>query len=253
VPAAAPLFPQPLHLTRVVETPLGDRTTVEEYLSGNRVITVTADRTVILDYDKQTMTEIGRTTYSITPFDELARAQQAGRRQGAARATASVDGWDVREASRPEGRDRGDYAIARPASNANSPIMEVQVGVDPTIRLSREAVEVLLGATYPQQETTASAIALRAIARRGGERRMQPLGANAAAENTLALPIEHSVTYAVDERESVVVRNRVTRIGNEIVPPAAIAIPPGAKLVPSPAVETRRRLEELDRFAPPSQ
>ena len=249
--AAAPLFPEPLHLTRVVETPLGERTTVEEYLAGNRVVTVTADRTVILDYDKQTMTEISLGTYSITPFDELARAGQPAQRPASSAASLSADGWEVREASRPAGRDRGDYAIARPDS-ASSPIVEVQVGVDPTIRLSREAVEVLLGAAYPQRESVASAVVLRAVARRGGERRVQTLGANDAAEESLALPIEQSVTYALDERQRVVVRNRVTRVGRELVPPEAIAIPAGAKLVPSPAVETRRRLDALDQFAPPT-
>lgn len=252
--AAAPLFPEPLHLTRVVETPFAERTTVDEYLIGNRVITVSADHTVIVDYDQQTVTEIHRRagTYSITRFDNLARAAQASRRglSAAAAPKSSANDWDVRDSIRPTGRDRGDYTVARPSKP--SPIVEVQVGVDPTILLSREAVEVLLGATYPQNESIESAVAMRAVSRRGGaERRVQTQAAGAA--EMLALPIEQSVTYAAGDGEGVVVRNRVTRIGRELPPPEAMAIPAGAKLIASPAVETQRRLEELEQPALPQR
>jgi hypothetical protein len=253
--AAAALFPQPLHLTRVVETPFAERATVEEYLAGNRIITVSADSTVIVDYDKQTITEIKRAgTYSITPFDAMARATQSARKgvSAAAAAKTTAADWEVRDSGRPAGRDRGDYTIARPAKA--SAIVEVQIGVDPTVRLSREAVEALLGSAYPQKETIEAGVAMRAIERRGGaDRRVQTLGANAVATaETLALPIEQSVTYAMGD-ENVVVSSRVTRVGNELPPPAALEIPAGAKLVASPAVETQRRLEELDRFSPPNQ
>lgn len=250
--AAGPLFPQPLHLTRVIETPFSDRATVDEYLDGNRVVTVSGDRTVIVDYDKQTITEISRGgTYSITKFDELARAIQSERKDVTAAAT-SADGWDVTDSDRPAGRDRGSYMVARPSKK--SQIVEMQIGADPTIQLSREAVEVLLGAAYPQNETLESNVALHAITRRnGGGRQTQALGANANKPETLALPVEQVTTYAIGDNENVVVRNRVTRVGNEPPPPDAITIPAGAKQVPSPAVETRRRLEDLDRFSPPTQ
>lgn len=251
--AAAPLFPEPLHLTRVVETPFSDRTTVDEYLIGNRVITVSADHTVIVDYDQQTITEITPRagTYSITRFDNIARAAQASRRGLSAAAPKPVaNDWDVRESVRPNGRDRGDYTIARPSKP--SPIVEVEVGVDPTILLSREAVEVLIGASYPHTESVESAVAMRAISRRvGTERRMQTEAASAT--DMLALPIEQAITYAAGDGEDVVVRSRVTRVGRELPPPEAIAIPAGAKLIASPAVETQRRLEELEQVNPPQR
>ena len=251
--AAGPLFPQALHLTRTIETPFSATATVDEYLAGNRVVTVSEDRTVIADYDQQTVTEISRRagTYSVTRFDELARAAQAERKGSAVSAT-SADGCDVTDSDRPAGRDRGNYTVARPAKPAA--IVEIQVGSDPSVQLSREAVEVLLGAAYPQRESLEANVALRAIERRGGGgRRTQSAGANAAQPETLALPVEQAVTYSMGERDQVVVRNRVTRVGNELPPPDAITIPAGAKQVPSPAVETRRRLEELERFTPPAQ
>ena len=253
--AAAPLFPEPQHLTRVVETPFAERSTVDEYLIGNRVITVSADHTVIVDYDQQTVTQITPKagTYSITRFDQLARAAQASRRGlSAAAPKPAANDWDVRESIRPNGRDRGDYTIARPSKP--SPIVEVQVGVDPTILLSREAVEVLLGATYPNNESVESAVAMRAISRRNGgaERRVQSQAASSASE-LLALPIEQAITYATGDGEDVVVRNRVTRVGRELPPPEALAIPAGAKLIASPAVETQRRLEELEQVTPPQR
>jgi hypothetical protein len=252
--AAAPLFPEPLHLTRVVETPFAERTTVHQYLAGNRIITVGEDRTVIADYDKQTITEINPRagTYSITPFANVARAAQGNRRGIAANAAATpaASDWEVSEAPRPAGRDRGDYTIARPAKP--SAIVEVQVGVDPSVRLSREAVEVLLGATYPQEENVESNVTMRAIRQRvGADRRVATQAAGAA--EMLALPIEQAITYATGDGDDVVIRSRVTRVGNELPPPEAMSIPAGAKLVASPSVETQRRLEELEQFAPPNR
>src|SRR6478672_9484049 len=52
--AAAPaLFPQPLHLTRAVDDPSGKTTVVDEYCRGNTMVSISGDRTVIADYDKQ--------------------------------------------------------------------------------------------------------------------------------------------------------------------------------------------------------
>lgn len=251
---AAVLFPQPLHLTRVVETPFNGRETVEEYLSGNRVITVSADRTVIVDYDQQTVTEISRRagTYSITPFEKLARASQASRRgvSATAKMPAASD-WDVRDSSRPAGRERGEYSVARPPKA--SAVVEMQVGVDPAVQLSRAAIEVLVGATYPQSESVESTVAMRAITRRGGVVERRLAAQSAGATETFALPIEQSVTYATGDGENVTVRNRVTRVGNELPPPDVASIPAGAKLIASPAVETQRRLEELEQVAPPNR
>src|SRR5688500_2496689 len=69
------LFPTNLHLTRQVQDPLSGKTvTIDEYCSGNRVVSVSGDKTVIADYDKQQLIEINRKegTYSISRFDEVA-------------------------------------------------------------------------------------------------------------------------------------------------------------------------------------
>ena len=75
--AAGPLFPAPLHLTRQVQDPISERTTVfDEYASGNRLISVRGSRTSIADYEKGELIEIDRDagTYSVTRFDAIARA-----------------------------------------------------------------------------------------------------------------------------------------------------------------------------------
>src|SRR5688572_20952221 len=69
------LFPTNLHLTRQVEDPLSGKTvTIDEYCYGNRVVSVSGEKTVIADYDKQQITEINRKngTYSVSRFDEVA-------------------------------------------------------------------------------------------------------------------------------------------------------------------------------------
>src|SRR5256885_7970202 len=75
---AAALFEQPLHVTRSIEEPLtGTTATIDEYYLGSRAVTVRGERTVIVDYDKREITEIGRAngTYPVTRFEQVAAAR----------------------------------------------------------------------------------------------------------------------------------------------------------------------------------
>src|SRR5258706_102436 len=76
--AATALFPQPLHLVKRIDDPFAKKAiTVDEYCYGNRIVTVSGDRVKIVDYDEQQVTEIdhGDGTYSVTRFDDIARAR----------------------------------------------------------------------------------------------------------------------------------------------------------------------------------
>jgi len=56
---AATLFPQPLHLVREITDPISRATIkVDEYCLGNRIVSANRVRSVIVDYDKQTVTEM---------------------------------------------------------------------------------------------------------------------------------------------------------------------------------------------------
>src|SRR5258708_10883545 len=94
ISAATVLFPTPLHLTRTVEDPLsGTSSTIDEYYSANRVVTVRGDRTVIVDYERREVTEIdhANATYSVTTFDDVANARPHRAAHPAAAAKTSVE------------------------------------------------------------------------------------------------------------------------------------------------------------------
>lgn len=108
----AVLFPAPLHLTREVTDPVSGHTSVmEEYCHGNRVVSVSGQKTAIAEYDKGTVTVIDfeAGTYSVTKFDDLAKA------------------WTA----------------------PTSAVAPMKVKGDDRHLLSRDAVEVLLGVAYP--------------------------------------------------------------------------------------------------------
>src|SRR5881392_3584938 len=93
------LFPQPMHLTRVVDNPLrgGGSSVIEEFYIANRVISVSGDRTVIADYERNEMTEIDRAegTYSVTTFAALADAAPKTMQRIAT--SESDERWSIRE------------------------------------------------------------------------------------------------------------------------------------------------------------
>ena len=231
--AADALFPQPLHLVRQVEDPLsGKTTTLHEYCAGDQVVTVNGAHVVIADYAKQQLIEIDRDagTYSVTRFDELAKTNTAAPKSEwkaaplgmkAARSGRSVDSFEL-------------------TTNHE----KLEIGVDRLTHLSRAAVEVLIGASYPNAHREEHDAILRAAgnARRGGDRGAV---ANAADAADYALPVEQTLTIDEDG-ERLTVRNSVVEVRNDLAPDDVRMIPPGARLVESRATRLARELRDID-------
>jgi hypothetical protein len=230
---AGPLFTKPLHVTRAVDEPLSGKTfVVEEYCFGNRVVTTRGDRTVIADYERREITEIDRAdaTYSVTKFEDVAAAH------GPHRARTS-DAPLVRAGSeRRGGRNVEVFTAADPAAR-----LRAEIAVDPTIELSRDAFDVVIGAAYPADGGPAADLA------RGAARisRLTASAAGATAVDRYGFPIEQIVRWDA-AGETITSSNRVTRVGEEMAPPDLIAIPPGARRVESHRIETKRLADEID-------
>jgi hypothetical protein len=242
--AAGPvLFPQPLHLTRAVDDPSGKTTIVDEYCRGNTVISISGDHTVIADYEKQTVTEIDREngTYSVTPFAELAKIAPPPPRS----AKPAGEAYGYRTIGPRAAHAGADYYEAE-AKIAGTPIRKVETAIDRSVALSRDAAEVLAGAAYPRSRSDESEIVLRAAAPGAAVRRAQ---SNAAGADTQSygLAVEQNVTYEFEGR-TVVLTNRITHVGHEQPMPSLTAIPSGARLVESPAIQARKALDEADRL-----
>lgn len=240
--AAPPLFPEPLHLTRVIEDPVtGDTSTVEEYCHGSSVVSISGDRTVIADYAKQTITTIDRAegTYSVAKFEQLAAANTIARKSSEQSIEQS---WAVRSIGARRDRGNAEYVEAQPKQARE--VSKMEIGVDRGVRLTRDAAEVLAGAAYPRVSNDASELVLRASA--PSREKIQPLsGGNAATADSYGLPVEQIVTFDF-EGKRVTFSNRVTRIGREMPPVDKTTIPPGARLIPPAALEAQRALEEAD-------
>jgi hypothetical protein len=242
--AGPPLFPQPLHLTRAVDDPDGKTTMVDEYCRGNTIVSIVGDRTVIADYDKQTVMEIDRAagTYSVTPFAQLAKLAPPPPSSAQSTETSFTYRAGVPRAARAG----AEYYEAE-AKDRRAPIRKVETAVDRSVALSRDAAEVLAGAAYPRSRTDESEIALRATAPNASGRRVQSNSSGSAPAQSYGLAVEQSVTYELEGR-TVVIKNRITHIGHEEPLAALIAIPPGARLVESASVLARKALDDADRL-----
>ena len=254
VSAAPPhvLFPKNLHLTRQVSDPVtGSTTTIEEYCYGNRVVSVSGDKTVIADYDKQQITEIDRKagTYSISRFDEVASVVSAAGESSATDAEpgAKRDRWiatprGVRgsAAGRSAGRSVEQFEFAEDGASGR----RVAVGIDRSIALSEEAVEVLDRCRVPQPASRRA----RAVVARGRCREARAIAsdvqssadaASAPDAATYGLPVTQAFTYS-DSGSEITFRTAVTRIGAE-APPAGCA--------DHPARRKTGRIARLQRYA----
>jgi hypothetical protein len=242
------LFPANLHLTRQVADPLSGKTvTIDEYCYGNRVVSVTADKTVIADYDKQQITEINRRngTYSVSRFDEVA-AMSAQSETKAAPAPIGTEGVKRdRWTATPRGiRGAAGRSVEHFEFTENGEAKrKVEVGIDRSVALSEEAVEVLIGAAYPNPRREEHEPLLRAAGIRDASR----VSTNAVAPSDAAygLPVTQSFTYS-DAGTAVTFRTTVTRVGAEAPPAELLIIPPAATRVESTAAAVRRQLQELD-------
>ena len=250
------LFPAPLHITRELTDPIsGSKTVIDDYCHGNRVVSVNGRRTAIAEYDRNVVTTIDfeAGTYSVTKFDELARAWEGA--PGAASSRRGVSS-NARQSNEPQWRvePKGGRVVAsRPGESMEARLEDahgrqvVQMTADSQLRVSRAAAEVLLGTAYPNRPDPSSEVLLNAL--RSKQSRIGSNGEAAPAE--FHIPLEH-VTRHEFGGESVEIRNVVMRIGSELPPPDILAVPPGAKLVEAHALAARRILEELDGVRPSS-
>lgn len=246
------LFPTNLHLTRQVHDPLsGAVVTIDEYCSGNRMVALSGDRTVIVDYEKQEITEINRRagTYSVTRFAEVASAISetsglATLKTAKADGSPAPDKWKVT----PLGvrGSAGGKSLEQFEFVDNGALRrKVDVGIDRSVKLSREAVEVLIGAAYPNAAREEHEPVMRAAA--GSRAEEKGIVANAVADDKpgYGLPVTQTFSYSESGTE-LTFRTEITRVGAETVPAEALIIPPAAKRVESPASAVRRQLRDLD-------
>ncbi len=253
--AASPrvLFPANLHLTRQIEDPISASTiTIEQYCAGNRIVAINGQRTVIADYDKQEITEIDRAagTYSITRFAEVASAVAETSITARSKSGPSIKSNEAREwKATPLGlRSAAGRSVDHFEFTGGGEMkLKVDVGIDRSVALTREAVEVLIGAAYPSQVRDEHDPVLRAAAGLGASNRGIASNAVDASADTASygLPVTQAFTYSESGTE-LTLRSSITRIGNEAVPADALTIPPGAKRVESKAAAVRRQLRELD-------
>jgi hypothetical protein len=245
------LFPQPLHLTRRIEDPLAKTASVvHEYCAGNRVVTVSGERVAIADYARQELTEIDRAagTYSVTSFAQLANAQPAAPgRTASARAEAAQPRWKkallgVRSSAAGRSMDAFALTFDRPSGER----VQIELGVDRSVRLSREALEVLIGASFPNPRGEEhDAILEAAGVGTAGDKSL--VTANSAGALDYGLPVDQVTAYEI-AGERITVRNAVVDVRQELPPAELLTIPPGATRVESRAVRLARELRELDRL-----
>lgn len=249
------LFPAPLHLTRELTDPIsGSKSVVDEYCHGNRVVAVSGRRTSIAEYDKGVLTTIDfeAGTYSVTKFEELARAWARGgpSRREEPQAAMTADG-DRAGAWRVESRG-GKVVASRPGEAMEARREDahgkqtIRVTGDRQLKLSRAAVEVLTGTAWPRRPDPSADVLLNAL-KADAPQTAGTAGLKSAAQ--YALPLEHAIEQTIDG-DTVTIRSVVLRVGSELPPPDLLAVPPGAKLVESEAVAARRLLDELDGVRP---
>ena len=226
------LFPAPLHITREVSGPFSERKhVIDEYCHGNRVVSISGNRTAIADHAKReiTLIDFAAGTYSVTKFEDVARAQDKAKIATTARKEPPE--WRVESrggrviASRP-----GEMHEVERKRDAGRHL--IRLTADRQITLSRAAAEALLGTSYPNPTSDAGEIVVSTL----------------RSADKYSLPLQYDIVLEV-EGQTVETHNVVTRVGHELPPPDLIAIPPGAKLVESDAVAARRLLDELDRPA----
>jgi hypothetical protein len=229
--ADAPLFPQPLHLTRELADSISQHTsTVEEYCEGNRVISIRGPKTVIADYGQQTLTTIDRTlgTYSIARFDQVAQPT----RSAAAKASSA---WRVKQAAAHDiaARTTTAFELDRTVADEHR---SLRVSAAESIHLSRAAVEILIGNAYPSPRREEADALLASL---------KMTGAAASSSAAYRLPLEEISTWEI-AGEKAETRNTIVRIGSERAPVDLASIPPGARRVEPESRDTQQLLKELD-------
>ncbi len=228
--SAAVLFPEPLHIVRESTDPIsGITSTVDEYCSGDRIATVSGAVTVIADYARGEVTEIdrGRGTFSITAFEDIARAAVSHGAQPVAKSRSEPRTRGIRQAA--DGRQLESYEFAN--ADGDQQIV-VTVGVDRKMHISAAAAEALIGAAFPNRRSFVHDAIMR------------------ASGPDVALPSEHTISYELGG-EKLVFRSAITAIDRQLAPEEVLAIPPGSRRVESRLTSVPRATQELDRLPRP--
>jgi hypothetical protein len=236
----APLFPVPLHLIRHVEDPISNASAeLDEYCTGNKIITIRGGRTVIVDYERQEILEIDRdnATYSVASFEDAAKARAlfdppAPKRTAIATASAP---WKTTSL----GVTQSKASRSADAFEVGDGNVKIEVAVDRQVTLSRDALDAITGSGYPNKTTPQQEAVARACAR------TDAVSARTVGPTVYGLPLEQSTTVQVDAKHALTIRNSILRVSNELPPPELLAIPAGAKLVESRAAQMQRTLKEL--------
>jgi len=244
--AAEVLFPTPLHLTRRIHDSIGNTTTVvDQYCYANRVVTVRGHLTSIADYERGELTEINRddSTYSVTRFDEVAKALGAA---GPPSAAPAKSAWKVRSSGVQQVRTNRSADVFEGELEEEGVTRRTRVAVDRSVSLSKDALDILIGAAYPSSRKAEDQVVVEATRTRTNVSTNQSEGT--AQSRSYALPVEQHSTYVIEGMEAEV-RDTVTRVGAELVPPDLLSIPPGAKLVESRLLQRMHAVEMLDTVA----
>jgi len=186
---------------------------------------VRGKRVSIADYAAQQLTTIDHEagTYSVTRFDEIA---QAASRLSAPRAESAAP---LKLTSQGMNGYRIDGGAAK-----------IDVTIDRRISLSRDAVEALLGAAYPNTRRPEHDALLQAAAGGGGR-----IVAQSAGEVQYGLPSEQTITYSM-EGTSLTFRTAIVRTDADLVPQELLLIPPGATRVESRITRIGRELQDIE-------
>lgn len=240
--AAAPIFPTPLHLTREVSDPISGRTVViDEYAYGNRLVAVRDHVTAIADYEKGELIEIdrGAGTWSVTRFETIAKA---ARLQGAPEAATASSQPSARRELKALGAKATKSGRAADFFRAEGESQSVEVALDRNVRVSREALEVLLGIAYPGTRGEHHDLVIDA-ARGANDAPGRRISAAGSPAGEYALPLEQTLEVDAGGAGRVEFRSSVIRVGSETPPADLLAIPPGARLVESRTAGVLRELE----------
>ena len=199
---AGTLFPTPLHLVRRIDDPVTrSSTTVDEFCLGDRIVSISGQHVAVTDFAAQLLTEIdhGSATYSITRFDDIARA-----------------------------RPKND-----PRANAT-----VTVNVNRSVALTRDAVEAIVGAAYPNHRDAQHEKILAAAAPITSGR----VAAQSIESTAFGLPTETAIEF----EGGLTYRNVIVRFDNDLPPAHMMLIPPGATRVESRLTRMTREMQQLD-------
>jgi hypothetical protein len=243
--SAEVLFPRPIHVVREVSDSISASSTrLDQYFTGDRAITIRGTQTVIADYAKQELTEIDRRagTYSVTPFAQLAAARSNATVRGLAGETPAVAN---------HGSDhRAGRSVALFTADSAAQSLHVDAAIDPSVILSRAALDVVIGAAFPDEGGAASDL-VRAVASQ--QHRVETIRSTSQssqpAADSYGLPLEQRMRWQ-SQGEEVVLTNRVVTLDEQMPSPELLTIPAGARRIDGRAVSAQRTAADADTLTP---